>query len=206
MSERARGTAEDIVLLRQSWIDWTRLGAELSNSEWERPTRLTGWDVRTLYAHVARSVGVLDAALREPVDTEPLRRSASAYFASFRDVREEAARSVDAAARAAAEAEPTRLVASLAEDGSRVLDAAEAAGQATITTVAGTISVPDYLLTRLVEATVHLLDLRHAIPGPGPAPAAVDRVADVLVGIAGPVAFVEAATGRADPAIFPLLA
>jgi len=200
-----KGHAEDIVLLRQSWMDWAKLGADLSEGEWERPTRLPGWHVRTLYAHVARSVGVLATALREPLDTEPQKRSASAYFASFRDVRAEAARSVDAAARAAAAEGPARAVASLTDDGPRVLDAAEAAGHATISTVAGTISVPDYLLTRLVEATVHLLDLRHAVPGPGPAPAAVDRVVDVLVGIAGPVAFVEAATGRADLAIFPLL-
>lgn len=201
-----KGRPEDIVLLRQSWLDWAKLGADLSEGEWERPTRLPGWDVRTLYAHVARSTGVLAAALQEPSDAEPQRTSASAYFASFRDVREEAARSVDAAAREAAAEGPARLVASFTEDGPLVLDTAEAAGEATISTVAGTISVPDYLLTRLVEATVHLLDLRHAVPGPGPAPAAVDRVADVLVGIAGPVAFVEAATGRADPNIFPLLA
>lgn len=201
-----KGRPEDIVLLRQSWSDWAKLGADLSKGEWERPTRLPGWDVRTLYAHVARSTGVLAAALQEPSDAEPQKQSASAYFASFRDVREEAARSVDAAARAAAAEGPARLVASFTEDGPRVLDAAEAAGETTISTVAGTISVPDYLLTRLVEATVHLLDLRHTVPGPGPAPAAVDRVADVLVGIAGPVAFVEAATGRADPDIFPLLA
>ncbi|HEY0450489.1 maleylpyruvate isomerase N-terminal domain-containing protein [Actinophytocola sp.] len=192
--------------MRQSWQDWAVLGAKLAEDEWARPTRLTGWDVRTLYAHVARSAGVLAGVLREPSDAEPERRSAAAYFASFRAVREEAARSVDAAARQAAAAEPARIVGWLAEDGPRVLAEAEAAGAVTITTLAGTIALPDYLLTRLVEATVHLLDLRDAVPGPGPDPAAVDRVADVLVGIAGPVAFVEAATGRADLPGFPLLA
>jgi len=193
----------DLALLRRSWADWAELGARLSEEEWRRPPRLAGWDVLTLYAHVARSVDVLDTVLREPVETPPERDSASAYFASFRDVREDAARSVDAVARKAATAGGGRLVASLA--GQTVLDRAEAAGEVIVRTVGGTISLPDYLLTRLVEATVHLLDLRHTVPGPGPHPAAVRRVVDVLVGIAGPVAFVESATGRTDLSIFPLL-
>jgi uncharacterized protein (TIGR03083 family) len=202
---RAHGTDHDLSLLRRAWADWARLGAGLSEEDWRRPARLPGWDVRTLYAHVARSVDVLVDVLREPVPGEPERSSASAYFASFRGVREDAARSVDRAARQAATAGPAKLVASLTDDGPRVLDAAADAGAATVRTVAGTISVPDYLLTRLVEATVHLLDLRAAVPGPGPDPQALDRAADVLVGIAGPVAFVESATGRADLSIFPLL-
>lgn len=193
----------DLALLRRSWADWAELGARLSEEEWRRPTRLAGWDVLTLFAHVARSVDVLDTVLRETLDTPPDLDSASAYFASFRDVREDAARSVDTVARKAATAGGGRLVASLA--GQTVLDRAEAAGDVIVRTVGGTISLPDYLVTRLVEATVHLLDLRHTVPGPGPEPAAVRRVVDVLVGIAGPVAFVESATGRADLSIFPLL-
>ncbi|OLF15480.1 maleylpyruvate isomerase N-terminal domain-containing protein [Actinophytocola xanthii] len=197
----------DLTLVRQAWEQWAKVGAGLSDVEWARPTRLTGWDVLTLYAHVARSVEVLAGLLDEPLPgTAPERADASAYFASFAGVREQAARQVDAVARRAAAAGPAPLVASLAGDGPAVLDRAEAAGEVTVGTVGGTIALPDYLLTRLVEATIHLLDLRHAVPGPGPAPEAVDRVVDVLVGIAGPVAFVESATGRADLSIFPLLA
>jgi uncharacterized protein (TIGR03083 family) len=204
---RTTPASADLSLLRQSWAAWAALGAELSDVDWKRPTRLTGWDVLTLYAHVARSVdvlaGLLDAPHTAPAPELP---DASAYFASFTPIRARAAHQVDAVARQAAEAGPAPLVASLTETGPTVLDRAESAGEVTVATVGGTIALPDYLLTRLVEATIHLLDLRHAIPGPGPAPEAVDRVVDVLVGIAGPVAFVESATGRADLSIFPLLA
>jgi uncharacterized protein (TIGR03083 family) len=202
---RAAGGPADLALLRRSWHAWAGIGTELAAADWARPTRLPGWSVRTLYAHVARSIDVLAAALEAPADGLPECADAGAYFRSFHGVREQAARSVDQAAKEAARIEPGEWAARLAEEGPGLLDRAAAADVA-VHSPAGTIAVPDYLLTRLVEATVHLLDLRVAVPGPGPEPAALSRVADVLVGVAGLTAFVEAATGRTSLAGFPLLA
>ncbi|WP_410570817.1 maleylpyruvate isomerase N-terminal domain-containing protein [Amycolatopsis sp. cmx-4-61] len=203
---RARGTAADVDLLRRGWAHWAEIGASLTEAERQQATRLPGWPVGTLYAHVARSVDVLAAALdtaKSDVDTAC--PDASAYFRSFHGAREQAARTVDQVARQAAGSPPAVWAAKLAEHGPPLLDRAAAATGA-VDSPAGRIAVPDYLLTRLVEVTVHLLDLRAAVPGPGPEPEALHRVSDVLVGVAGPTAFVEAATGRTPFPVFPLLA
>lgn len=203
---RARGTSTDVELLRRGWARWAEIGAALTEAEQQRATRLPGWTVGTLYAHVARSVDVLAGALdaeRSGVDVAC--PDASAYFRSFHGFREQAARHVDQVARQAAQVAPAAWAAKLAEHGPALLDRAAAATGA-VDSPAGLIAVPDYLLTRLVEATVHLLDLRAAVPGPSPEPEALHRVSDVLVGVAGPTAFVEAATGRTPLPVFPLLA
>jgi uncharacterized protein (TIGR03083 family) len=202
---RTRGTAADVDLLRRGWAHWAEIGAALTEAEQRRATRLPGWPVGTLYAHVARSVDVLATALdAEQSGVDAVCRDASAYFRSFHGVREQAARNVDQVARQAARTPPAAWAAKLAEHGPALLDRA-AAATGIVDSPAGLIAVPAYLLTRLVEVTVHLLDLRAAVPGPGPEPEALYRVSDVLVGVAGPTAFVEAATGRTPLPVFPLL-
>jgi Mycothiol maleylpyruvate isomerase N-terminal domain len=37
--------------LAQTWAEWARIGASLTDVDWERPTRCPGWNVRGLYAH-----------------------------------------------------------------------------------------------------------------------------------------------------------
>jgi uncharacterized protein (TIGR03083 family) len=202
---RAAGTPADVALLRADWAHWAELGHQLSEADGDRPTRLPGWSVRVLYAHVARSVEVLADALAAPAAEPANVPDAAGYFRAFDGFREQAARSVDEAARKAATTAPAEWATRLAEHGPALLDRAAAAGRTAVNSPAGRIAMPDYLLTRLVESTVHLLDLRAAVPGPGPQPEALGRIADVLVGVCGPTAFVEAATGRTSTTGFPLL-
>ncbi|GAA5199191.1 hypothetical protein GCM10023322_74230 [Rugosimonospora acidiphila] len=58
----------------------------------------------------------------------------------------------------------------------------------------------------VLEAAVHLLDLRHALDLPREAPvAALEHTMAVLAAMAPPVDFIQAATGRRAAELFPLL-
>ena len=58
----------------------------------------------------------------------------------------------------------------------------------------------------ILEATVHLLDLRHALDQPPEVPAeGLAHTGRVLLEMAPAVEFIEAATGRRPTAMFPLL-
>jgi hypothetical protein len=160
-----------------------------------------------LYAHVGRGVGVLGQAVEAPTADSAEHGHAAEYFASFRSWAGEAARGVDRTTRdVAASASPAEMVRWFAEDGPATIAAVRGAGGVTVATVAGTIALPDYVLTRVVEACVHLLDARCAVRDVRlPQPDALYRVADVLVELSGPVEFIEAATGRAPATLFPVL-
>jgi hypothetical protein len=58
----------------------------------------------------------------------------------------------------------------------------------------------------IVEATVHLLDLQRALGRPPAVPAeGLAHTAAVIVQMAPPVDFIEAATGRSTTDLFPVL-
>ncbi|MFD7923318.1 sterol carrier family protein [Streptomyces sp. NPDC059740] len=129
----------------------------LGEAEWERPTRLAGWDVRSLAAHVAFAVDSVAVRLAQPA---PARQElaladwgqATVAFAaaSQQAVREvegaddPVARLDSAAARFAELVEP--------EPATRLL-----------TTPVGAVRLDDYLVTRCVELAVHTDDLAAAL-------------------------------------------
>lgn len=193
---------------------WAALAAEASDlrallaaqpaDAWARPTRLTGWDVTVLAAHLARGVGRVAAYAATPVD-QPAERDRVSYW---RYDAPGMAGDVDARARAeAAGKAPTDILAAL--------DAAIQAGAAivaqrppgtVIPSVLGPITLADYVPTRVTEACLHGLDLRHALGAPlTPTPEALAitvATLDALLAGARPadlrddVAFSEAASGR----------
>ncbi|APU14604.1 MULTISPECIES: maleylpyruvate isomerase N-terminal domain-containing protein [Actinoalloteichus] len=203
---RAGGTTADLALLAENWASWAGLGAGLDDAGWRSPTRLPGWTMTELYAHVARGVGVLGTAVDGRSDSPPSRTDAADYFRYLRGL-PHGPSMVDSAARAAAEAGRTELVGWFAEDAPVVLERTQAAWDSVVASPAGDIALGDYVLTRLVEGTVHLLDAASAVDRvPEPAAEALARTADVLVVLAGPARFVELATGRdAGPELFPVL-
>jgi hypothetical protein len=70
----------------------------------------------------------------------------------------------------------------------------------------GTIWLSDYVVTRLVEATVHLLDLQEALGVAMPIPnLALERCAAVLLQLTPLADFIEVATGRSAAKLFPVL-
>jgi uncharacterized protein (TIGR03083 family) len=183
---------------------------------WQQPTRLPGWDVTTLVAHLARGLGRIAAYGATPL-AEPPQRDRVSYL---RYDAAGMAADVTARAREAAQgATPANFLASLRD--------AVPAARATVASLAPTTVIPsvlgpimlvEYLPTRLLEACVHGLDLRHALGAPlVPTPGALASTVATLEGLLGAprpaaladdVAFVEAATGRRpflDPR-FPLFA
>lgn len=71
--------------------------------------------------------------------------------------------------------------------------------------VVGSVTVAVLIDVALVEATVHLLDLVAAVAELPPAPV-LERVRDLLARIPDSVAFIDAITGRSNPAdIIPLM-
>jgi uncharacterized protein (TIGR03083 family) len=195
--------------------DLRALLAAQSLAAWQRPTRLPGWDVTILVAHLARGVGRVAEYAATPL-AEPPARDRRTYWDY--DARA-AAPEVDARARAAAAgATPAGLLAEL--DRALTAGAAAVARLAPATVIPsamGPIQLVEYLPTRLVEVCIHGLDLRDALGAPlRPTPAALARTAALLDQLLGsprpadlgdPVAFIEAASGRRphdDPRL-PLL-
>jgi uncharacterized protein (TIGR03083 family) len=188
------------------------LGALLetrADADWERPTRLPGWSVMVLVAHIAGGVSRIPQYAATPVDGPPERDRLSYWRFDP---------SVDAgvstrALNAARGQTPDSLRAALRENlvAAQVV-AARLPATTVIPSIMGPIALVDYVPTRILEACVHGLDLRDALrvsspPTPAALASTVSTLEGLLAGLRPPdlgddVAFVEAATGRrshADP-------
>ncbi|NKY52431.1 maleylpyruvate isomerase N-terminal domain-containing protein [Nocardia vermiculata] len=199
----------DFDLLDDMWRCWGTRTATLTEQEWQTPTRLSGWVVQDLVAHVAPNQAVLDFLRRDPVQNpkvtsgaEMLRRFNAPGGAAI-GLAEEIADQ----ARAAATAGPEKLCAQFTEFAPQLVETLRSQDSS-----AGL----DYPLLRsatfgaigetsLIEATVHYLDLIDAVGGPPPPPAALRATATILAAVADPTEFIEAATGRTDSPLFPVM-
>jgi uncharacterized protein (TIGR03083 family) len=132
----------------------------LSPEQLALPTRLDGWTVRELVAHIGMAVSAVHRSLERP---EPAKRDAvlldwpfatSASSAAIADfTRDLAERHPDLGAYLAGVEESLRAL--LGEHpGTRLLE-----------TNAGALPLDDYLVTRAVELVVHTDDLNAAVPG-----------------------------------------
>jgi hypothetical protein len=169
---------------------------------WAASTGLGDWSVRELYAHVSRGVRTLaDLAAQSPLPGEPDLADAAAYFAALRPLGAAGAAQV---ARTASEWASSRSDAVLVSDfdgpAAAALADVSAAGDSVVRSIAGTIRIADFVVTRIVEATVHLLDLGQVVPAE-----ALHRTVEVLADLVPPADFIRLATGRPAPAIFPVL-
>jgi uncharacterized protein (TIGR03083 family) len=186
------------------WHRWHEAGLRIRT--WTTPSGLGDWTVRELYAHVARGVETFVELLAQPpIAGEPEVPDAAAYFAALRPL---------GAAGAAHVAETARVWAAARTDGELVdvfaAPAAKVLGElnedVVVRGIAGTIRVGDYAVTRVLEATVHLLDLADAVPQVSPPPPdALRRTVDVLTDLTPPADFVRLATGRPSAPVFPVL-
>jgi hypothetical protein len=71
--------------------------------------------------------------------------------------------------------------------------------------VLGAVTVRALTEVSLVEHTVHLLDLNVAVGGDIPARDVIIGARDIVVDIADPAELLEAATGRRDRGLLPLM-
>lgn len=161
----------------------------LGEADLIRPTRCEAWDVRGLIGHLIRDVDRIVAYLAaSPPDRAPSPDDidAVAYFRAFDPV--QAAPGVAQRSRetAAAYATHEALVEGFAQTWRHAVDAATAAGPERIVTVAWghTMRLADYVPTRVLEMTVHGLDLADALGvQPWTTPGAAEVTRALLVGL-----------------------
>lgn len=176
---------------------------------WTTSSGLGDWTVRELYAHVGRGVWTLaDLLTQSPSADGPTLPDAAGYFAALRPLGAAGATQVAEAARAwAADRADEVLVDAFGSPAVTVLaELVRQPGNAVVRSIAGTIRVADFVVTRVVEATVHLLDLADVAPHvSGPPLGALRRTVDVLADLSPAADFVRAATGRPGGPVFPVL-
>ncbi|MFE2409981.1 maleylpyruvate isomerase N-terminal domain-containing protein [Kitasatospora sp. NPDC059408] len=198
-------------LLAEAWLSWAERGKGLDAETWARQTRLPEWTVLDLFAHVAPSAESF-TQLRSAIVDGPAKVESAADILRFFNqpgglAHTAAGQVADAAKQTAAGTDPAGLIARFEVEGPAAL-----AGYADLPpdTVAahpllGTVRIGALAEVALMEATVHLLDLIAAVGGPPPADAALRAVRALLAEVADPVAFIEAASGRSDAAVLPVI-
>jgi uncharacterized protein (TIGR03083 family) len=206
-----RQIAPTTELLAEAWHSWAERGKELDGEAWARDTRLPGWTVLDLFAHVAPAAESF-TQLRGAIVDGPAKMETGAailrYFNQPGGLAHTAAGHVaDVAKQTAAATDPAGLIARFEVEGPAAL-----AGYADLSpdTVAahpllGSVRIGALAEVALMEATVHLLDLIAAVGGPPPADAALHATRALLAEVADPVAFIEAASGRSGAAVLPVI-
>lgn len=191
--------------------------ADLSPADLARPTRCPDWSLEILLAHLVRGVDRLRAYLTESLPDEPPSIGWLSYWTTVAVVADSA--SITERARQFAAQVNDRAVQRVWEDmHARALEVTEAApADRGVPTPFGVLRLDHYLTTRVVEVTVHGLDLRDAVGLEQVAtPQALEvttAVLDALLpgdrapGHEDDMTFVLAATGRSpsDDSRLPLL-
>jgi uncharacterized protein (TIGR03083 family) len=198
-------TREDPAAVRQSFRDaagaFADVLAVVSEEDWAKPG-LGVWTVRDLAGHTSRALVTVENYLApDRAGEEPEVRDAVAYFraaaAGLADAEAVAERGRQAGA--ALGDDPPTTVAALAR---RILDLVDGSpDDALVTSPMGTMTLVDYLPTRIFELAVHTLDLTEATGVAVPAALAVPlraslhlavdladaqgHVADILLALTG---------------------
>lgn len=180
----------------------------LSGKQWGVPTRCEPMTVLDLVAHVVRGADrVVEMCSVDPIDDEP-QKDAVTYFRYDADA--EGPMIVARAQEVAGETgDGAAMTARWDARWSKALMAARTTAPDSVRpTVFGTMHLEEYLKTRILEVTVHHLDLDDAIGHePHPDARALELTGDVLRGLLGtdlrPVGmddlrFALTGTGRAD--------
>ncbi|MFJ5121540.1 maleylpyruvate isomerase N-terminal domain-containing protein [Kitasatospora sp. NPDC088548] len=201
----------DLALLTGLWESWAERGAALDPQGWGRPTRLPGWSVQDLYAHVAPDPAQFAQLRGAVVDAPAAVDSGAGILRAYNRpgglAHTAAERIAESARQTAGATEPAALVARFATEGPAALAAIADLPPATVIAhpLLGAVTIGALREVAVMEATVHLLDLIAAIGGPPPATAALHATRTLLAEVADPVAFIEAATGRTDTPVLPVV-
>lgn len=193
------------------WAGWSEQGRALTDEQWRQPTRLGDWDVRSLYAHAAWWPAGLSMLVAFVKDAEPTHATAAALLRDFNapsGIAHTMRATVAAGAREdAAKFSTAQLIERFTGTGTQAIEAARRLGPVVVDYFGmGLVRLDEAVSIGILEATVHLLDLRDALGQAPDVPAAgLTHTAAVLAEIAPPVDFIEAATGRRPTTGFPVL-
>lgn len=201
----------ELATLAHLWQVWGEVGEGLDAVAWERPTRCAVWDVRALYAHVSQGVAGLEAlvtkrradgAVEHPDAVALLRALKPTAGAAAELATVNADRAVDDARATSTD----RLVARFTAAGPRAIEQAAPCLETTVDYFRrGRVPLRAAVTIRLVESTVHLLDLGAALDRDlNLSEEALARTAQFLLAMTPVVEFIEAATGRRQPDMFPV--
>jgi uncharacterized protein (TIGR03083 family) len=189
----------------------------ISAADLARPTRCPDWSLEVLLAHLVRGVDRLRAYLSEGFPDEPPSIGWLSYWTTIAVVADSA--SITERARTFAGQVNNRAVSKVWTDvHQRALQVVHAAPpDRGVPTPFGVLRLDHYLPTRVVEVTVHGLDLRHAlgleeVVTPGALEVTANVLDNLLPGDRAPgheddLRFVLAATGRlaSDDSRLPLI-
>jgi uncharacterized protein (TIGR03083 family) len=201
---------DPIAALREECEAVSDLVKHLDESDFAKPTRCPEWNFKELFAHVVRDVDRINAGLDNP-EPQAVTHDAVSYFGSYDGT--------PGGAAAAGVAERSKELAARYPDGAslraawddlwpRTLDRAAAADRTRLVVTFGPVlTLEEYLKTRVLEVTVHRMDLEDALGERGwGTDSAVSIVDDILVGLLGTepprtldwdvVDFIETGTGR----------
>jgi uncharacterized protein (TIGR03083 family) len=172
--------------LKGSYESVTNLAGGLAGTQFSRPTRCATWTVADLLFHMLGDAQRALIAFATPADEGPDVDFVT-YWKPFKPGDEGAA----AHARhiklgAAAYRDPTAIAARWSVTAGAAVRAAADCRHGFVITQGHVISVPDFLVTLAVEATIHHLDLTSDLDGvPGPDPGGLSFVRRTLDGLLG---------------------
>lgn len=200
-----------LTTLEALWSVWAEHGRAMTDEQWQRPTRLGDWDVRSLYVHAGSWPYMLPFLTDRVRDADPTHRTAAALLRDFNapdGVAHSRREQVAAGAREdAAKYSTAQMVEQFAEAGPRAIATARKLGPVVVDYLGlALLRLDEAVSIGIVEATVHLLDLQRALGRPPEVPAeGLAHTAAVLAEMTPPVEFIEVATGRSTAGPFPVL-
>lgn len=177
----------------------------LDEEQWYRPSKLEGWNVFALVAHILRAPKALVEYAAEPLQVAPKYDRMNYYTFDGPAIAEAVSqRALDIAAHTTPQA-LTQEFADTVQAALAVFDRVPAS--TVINSIFGPITAGEYAATRVLELTVHTLDLTLALDMPPRLdPQAQQIVVEILENLLKPqsrpaelsddVAFILAATGR----------
>lgn len=153
--------------------------AGLADTDFAKPTKLHGWDVAALVAHVAGNASTITDRVARGTTDAPENDVLGYLSGMSADADDVQRRAVDTAAGK----KPKELRADVAA-GAEALAKVDAPLTLTIPGYNGTLSLGDYLVTRCVEGVVHGCDLRYATGVPAaPDPTALKVAVRILAAL-----------------------
>jgi uncharacterized protein (TIGR03083 family) len=192
VSPAVRRPPEPVAACRRQWRGVARFVTELPEAAFDRSTRLPGWRVAELVAHLAACASAVPNRLAEPAPVEPELDVARYLLAAPTAAAVIADREVTAARTATIDELKRRVAVAVRE-----LDGALATvpTDRVVPTRFGAMRLADFVVTRCVEGVVHGYDLSSAVPELDPAPLPDDE-AQRIATRALLAALVAAAPGR----------
>ena len=202
--------SERCATLAEVWRWWAATLSGLEPAAWTRPSRLPGWDVAALVSHASLLVGGLRSFLRQPLDGEPTVGSARELLMQFNEPGGVATTFAEQVAEGARRPRCALLAIWCPPSRSRHRTSSRPSSRRDRSVgYFGVATVPIDAAVSLatLEAVAHGLDLCAScdVPPATIPTRAMDHTVQLLASMAPPVAFVEAATGRGDADVLPVL-